>query len=118
SPGFLVRVSRASAVGSLAGLPSTAVMTSPASSPALAAGPPGATAVTYRPDGWSVWLDVGMSTTSMPKYECVTAPCAMSSSETALARSTGMAKPNPMLPLLAAPGSLVTDAAADGMPIM
>ena len=53
----------------------------------------------------------------MPKYEWVTDPVAMSSSETCSATLTGIAKLRPTLPELEPPDSLGTDAPADGTPI-
>src|SRR5215472_11616736 len=98
----------------VAGSPSILVITSSGRSPAAAAGPPGVTAWTKSPSGSPACSAAagGIGTVCSPKKEWVTRPVAMISSATDLARSTGMAKPSPMLP----PAELGTVAPAVGTP--
>src|SRR6516165_4559491 len=119
SPGFLVRVISCSWVLLVAGWPLMVVITSPSCRPAWAAGPPGTAVLTYSPSGTPAWAAAsrGIGTVTRPKYEWVTLPVAMISSEMVLARSTGIAKPSPMLPPLDSPDELGTTAPADGMPM-
>src|SRR5215472_10522112 len=94
------------------------VITSPSRSPAWAAGLPGTTPWTYSPWDTPAWAAAarGIGTVCRPKYEWVTLPVAMISSDMVLARSTGMAKPSPMLPPLDSPEGLGTVAPAVGTP--
>src|SRR6516165_8997023 len=98
----------------VAGIPSILVITSSARSPAVAAGPPGVTAWTKSPSGSPAWAAAagGIGTVCRPKKAWVTRPVAMISSAMDLARSTGMAKPSPMLP----PPEFGTAAPAVGTP--
>src|SRR5215471_2122521 len=103
----------------VAGLPLMVVITSPSCSPAWAEGPPGTTCWTYSPSGTPAWAAAagGIGTVATPKYAWVTVPVAMISSEMVLARSTGIAKPSPMLPPLDSPDDVGTVAPADGTPM-
>src|SRR5215472_4173041 len=94
-------------------------MMSSARSPAWAAGPPLSTVLTNSPSGTPAWTAAagGTGTVCRPKYACDTDPVAMISSEIVLARSTGMAKPSPMLPPLDSPDELGTVAPAVGTPM-
>ena len=84
----------------VAGSPLMLVITSSGRNPAVAAGPPGDTAWTNSPSGTPAWAAAagGIGVVCTPKKAWVTRPVAMISSAMDLARSTGMAKPSPMLP--------------------
>jgi hypothetical protein len=94
------------------------VMMSPARSPAAADGPPGTTSLTNSPCGVCPSSAVdGMGTVAMPKKACVALPVLMMSLVIVFARSTGIAKPSPMLPPLDSPDEVGTVAPAVGTPI-
>src|SRR5215468_2494570 len=117
SPGLLVMAISCSWMLLVAGWPLMVVITSPSCSPAWSEGPPGTTAWTYSPSGTpaSAAAAGGIGTVDTPKKAWVTLPVEMISSEMVLARSTGIAKPSPMLPL-DSPEELGTVAPADGTP--
>src|ERR1700748_2325360 len=102
----------------VAGSPLMVVITSSGRNPAVAAGPPGDTAWTNSPSGTPAWAAAagGIGVVCTPKKAWVTRPVAMISSAMDLARSTGMAKPSPMLPPPDSPEGLGTVAPAVGTP--
>ena len=100
--GAIMPIVRASSRASLTGVPLTAVMTSPASIPALAAGLPACGWSTIAPSAFFMPRLSAMPAVTgwicTPSQPRVTWPCSLSWATTIFAVSAGMSKPMPTEP--------------------